>query len=135
MADDERKTVVEGLIEFNAGQGYVWDRKPLNILARSAEGIVLGGLLGEVNLQWLFVAALWVDGANRGRGIGSSLLKKAEAEAVRLNCVGIFLDTYSFQARPFYERLGYAVFGTLDDCPPGQARFYLAKHLSPLSSK
>jgi len=35
------------------------------------------------------------------------------------------LDTYSFQALEFYERLGYAVFGTLDNYPPGQKRIFL----------
>jgi hypothetical protein len=37
------------------------------------------------------------------------------------------VHTYSFQARGFYERLGYAVFGTLDDYPPGQSRIFLHK--------
>jgi hypothetical protein len=37
------------------------------------------------------------------------------------------LDTYNFQARPFYERAGYTVFGELPDHPPGGAKYYLAK--------
>jgi hypothetical protein len=40
------------------------------------------------------------------------------------------LDTFSFQARGFYEKLGYCVFGTLDDYPPGHSRFYLTKRLA-----
>jgi hypothetical protein len=38
-----------------------------------------------------------------------------------------YLFTYSFQARPFYERAGYRVFGELPDHPPGQTKYYLAK--------
>jgi hypothetical protein len=43
----------------------------------------------------------------------------------------VWLDTYSFQARGFYERLGYTVFGTINDYPPGHSRFFLTKTLSP----
>jgi hypothetical protein len=39
------------------------------------------------------------------------------------------LDTFDFQARGFYERNGYELFGTLDDCPPGHKRYYLKKAL------
>ena len=50
----------------------------------------------------------------------------AEAEAIRLGCVGVWLDTFSFQARGFYEKLGYTLFGTIDDYPPGESRFFLS---------
>jgi ribosomal protein S18 acetylase RimI-like enzyme len=55
------------------------------------------------------------------------MLLQAEQEAKARGCRGVWLDTYSFQARGFYERLGYAVFGTLDDYPPGQSRIFLHK--------
>jgi GNAT superfamily N-acetyltransferase len=97
----------------------------------SRKGRVVGGLLGEVNLGWLFVAALWVDPEYRRAGLGTVLLRKAELEAYERGCIGIFLDTYSFQARPFYEKLGYRVFGELRDCPPGEAKFYLSKRIAP----
>jgi hypothetical protein len=41
------------------------------------------------------------------------MLLQAEQEAKARGCRGAWLDTYSFQARGFYERLGYAVFGAL----------------------
>jgi hypothetical protein len=41
----------------------------------------------------------------------------------------VYLDTFHFQARPFYERLGYQLFGTLPDSPPGGMRYYLYKRL------
>jgi predicted N-acetyltransferase YhbS len=84
-----------------------------------------------VNLGWLFIAALWVNEANRGGGIGTALMQEAEKEARHRGCTGIFLDTYSFQARPFYERLGFSVFGELRDCPAGEIRYYLSKLLAP----
>jgi hypothetical protein len=38
------------------------------------------------------------------------------------------VDT-QFGARPFYERLGYSVFGELPDYPPGFSRVFLRKSL------
>jgi ribosomal protein S18 acetylase RimI-like enzyme len=65
----------------------------------------------------------------RGRGVGRQLLTGAEAEAVRRGCLGAWLDTYSFQARGFYERVGYSVFGSIDNYPPGHSRIFLKKVL------
>ena len=67
--------------------------------------------------------------ALRGQGHATRLMAAAEAYAVEKGCVGVVLDTFSFQARPFYERLGYRVFGQLDDYPPGHTRFYMEKRL------
>jgi hypothetical protein len=48
--------------------------------------------------------------------------------------VGVYLDTFEYQARPFYEKLGYDVFGTLDGYPPGYRQYHLAKRFPPESS-
>ena len=124
-----RDTIVDGLLEYNATQGFAWAGRPLGVVARERSGVVVGGLLGQTNIGWLFVSALWVAASRRGRGLGSALLTAAEAEARRRDCVGVYLDTYSFQAKPFYERLGYRVFGELADCPPGATKYYLSKRL------
>jgi ribosomal protein S18 acetylase RimI-like enzyme len=58
------------------------------------------------------------------------MLLQAEQEAIARGCRGAWLDTYSFQARGFYERLGYAVFGILNDYPPGQKRIFCTKSWS-----
>jgi hypothetical protein len=52
-----------------------------------------------------------------------------EVEAILRGCHSAFLDTFSYQARPFYEKLGYEVFGTLNDYPRGHQRFYMQKRL------
>jgi GNAT superfamily N-acetyltransferase len=65
----------------------------------------------------------------RGAGLGRQLMEQAEQEAIHRGCHIIWLDTFTFQARGFYERLGYTVFGTLEDYPPGHSRFFLRKNL------
>jgi GNAT superfamily N-acetyltransferase len=129
LADVDRAVIVDGLVGYNAEHGLVWDGRELSVVARDRSGAVVGGLIGQTNVGWLFVAALWVAAPYRGRGVGTALLTEAEREARRRDCVGVYLDTYSFQARPFYERQGYQLFGTLPDCPPGATKYYLYKRL------
>jgi GNAT superfamily N-acetyltransferase len=130
----DRRLVEEGLIAFNAAHGNLRNIPALTVMLRDPSGAIHGGLLGAVVWQWLFVDSLWVADAHRGQGYGSRLLQAAEEEAVRMGCHSAHLDTFGFQARPFYEKLGYRVFGELPDYPEGQARYYLWKRLSPASS-
>jgi ribosomal protein S18 acetylase RimI-like enzyme len=96
---------------------------------RDADGALAGGLSGVMYWDWLFVAALWVDESQRGRGAGSALLAAAEAHAAAAGCHSVWLDT--FQASGFYEKLGYSVFGRLEAYPEGQTRSFLRKSLAP----
>ena len=65
----------------------------------------------------------------RGAGLGRQLLQRAEAIARERGCHGLWLDTFSFQARGFYEKLGFSLFGEIEDYPPGHSRFFLRKRL------
>lgn len=129
LAAPERDAIADGLLAHNAAQGYPWASRSLSATAREPSGQVIGGLPGQTNLGWLFVSALWVAQDHRGHGIGGALLAEAEAEARRRGCVGVYLDTYTFQARPFDERQGYRLFGELPGCPPGATKYYLCKRL------
>ena len=119
--------VFDGLRDFNRRHAAPPDRAPLVVSASATNGDVIAGLVGETAWRWLFVDLLWVDEGHRRQGIGRRVLRFAEAEARRRNCIGCYLDTFDFQARPFYEREGYSVFGTLADYPVGHRRFFLQK--------
>lgn len=81
--------------------------------------------LGEI----LYVHVLYVDEKYRKRGLGSRLLKKAEEDAKAKGAKLVHLDTFDFQAKDFYLKHGYEIFGTLEDCPKGHNRYYLRKNL------
>ena len=119
--------VVSGLRAFNVGiigdAGY----EPLHVFLRDERGAVVGGLIGHFRWRWAYVEKLWVSEGHRGGGHGRRLMSVAEARAVAARCLGIYLDTFEFQARPFYEKLGYEVFGTLEGYPPGYRQYFLAK--------
>lgn len=128
---DER-VVLDGLLAFNVGflgdPGHV----PIRLFVRDDAGAVLGGLLGHVRWRWLYVAKLWLPEALRGRGHGSRLLREAETYARARARVGASLDTFEYQALPFYRRHGYEVVGRLDGFPPGYCQYILRK--SPLGA-
>jgi GNAT superfamily N-acetyltransferase len=128
------KAIVAPLAEFNAARlGRAELHRPLVILLTDpATDDIVGGLYGTTMFAYLRVDLLFVPEKLRRTGIGRKLLNDAEAEAVRRGCHAASLDTYSFQARGFYERLGYTVYGTLEDCPPGHRRFFLTKRLRPI---
>jgi ribosomal protein S18 acetylase RimI-like enzyme len=96
---------------------------------RGADDEVLGGLLGGIWGGWLHIKFVWVAPPARGRGHASSMVGLAEAYARKRGCHGVHLETFSFQARPLYERLGYKVFGQIDDYPLGHTQFFLKKAL------
>ncbi len=103
---------------------------PFALVVRDGkDGPITGGAWGRSYYQWLFIELLVVPEALRGQGIGSELLRKAEAEARQRACHGVWLDTFSFQARGFYEKHGYAVFGEIADYPAPHSRFFLSKRL------
>jgi len=94
-------------------------------------GAVAGGLWGCSIHQWFQIQLLFVPLALQGRGVGTALMALAEAEAIARDCWGAMVDTFSFQAAPFYRRLGYTIFAELDDFPPGHTRIFLAKRFRP----
>jgi len=111
--------------QFSASDGY----EPLNIFIRNEQNHNIGGLLGETYWSWLHIRILWIDDKYRKRGFGKQLVMEAEKEAQRRGCKNVHLDTHDFQAEEFYKKLGYIVFGVLDDLPLGHKRIYMRKVL------
>jgi predicted GNAT family acetyltransferase len=72
---------------------------------------------------------VWVDTAIRGKGHATELIAATENQVLGRRCRYSYLDTFSFQARPFYEKVGYAVFGTLEDHPEGHSHYFMKKTL------
>ena len=89
----------------------------------------MAGLTAELYWGWMFVDDLWVHESLRHQGYGSRLLAAAEEEAQKRGCARVWLRTFSFQARAFYEKYGYRVVGQLDDYPPGEVFYWMRKDM------
>ncbi|GAC1653519.1 MAG: GNAT family N-acetyltransferase [Gemmatimonadaceae bacterium] len=131
--EEDARAIVEGLRRLNVAVIGDPQEVPLGIFLRNKSGVVRGGLLGRARWQWLYVATLWLPEPARGARYGTRLMHAAEAWAGLHRCVGVFLDTFEYQALLFYQKLGYELFGTLEGYPPGYRQFYLSKRLSAAS--
>ena len=110
------------------------DFRPLVLVVRDPAGAVTGGLWGRTMYRWLWVWHLVLPEGMRRQGLGTRLMRAAAAEATARGCLGAMLDTFSFQAPGFYRRLGYEVFGTVEDMPPGHHVQFMKKRLVPDSA-
>lgn len=126
----DHEAISNRLVAFNENRAGSSGFKEMAILLRNSSGETVGGLWGTLLYDWFYIELLFVPKNARGFGLGTRLLKKAEDIARTHNCIGIWLDTFSFQSPSFYERSGYQVFGTLDDHPRGKRRFFLRKALN-----
>jgi len=124
-----RAAIGRPLREYNESKAAPSQYRHLAVLIEDAAGQVVGGLWGNTAYDWLTVYFLAVPPALRGRGIGAEVLRLAEDEATRRGCHGVWLDTIEFQARGFYERLGYVCFGELPNYPAGFSKFFMRKLL------
>ena len=122
----EVRRLESNLGAFNRERAEPSQYRPLAVFLRNGSDLV-GGASGYTHWKWLFVAHLWVASPLRGGGWGRRLMQAMEAAAIRRGCRAAHLDTFSFQALGFYEKLGYQRFGTLADYPPGESRYFLYK--------
>lgn len=125
---EDRQVVIDRLVAWNLTVAPPEEHRKLVVLARASVGLI-GGLVGHTHWNWLFVSHLWVRDEQRGDGIGTQLMRRAELEAVDRGAEHVHVDTYDFQALPFYERIGYTQFGVLRDYPPGHSRHFLRRDL------
>lgn len=126
LSQADRRLVIQSLVAYNDTRAASEDYRDLTVLSR-CDGIIIGGLIGYTHWNWLFVQQLWVAEGHRQHGIGTSLMAAAESEAVARGCIHAHCDTFDFQALPFYQKLGYQIFGSLADYPVGHTRYFLSK--------
>ena len=101
---------------------------PLDLYVFDGDELV-AGLTGDTWASWLAIELSGSTPTGGGRASGASSSREAERLARERGCIGVRLDTWDFQARPFYEQHGYTVFGVLEDYPPGATEYHMAKRL------
>jgi GNAT superfamily N-acetyltransferase len=134
ISDTAEQRIRQGVRDFGAAVIGEAGFSSLHVYARDPDGSLVGGLVAGTYWSWLHVESLWVSEQHRRKGYGSRLLSVAELEAASRGCRNAFLDTFSFQARPLYERLGYRVIGTIPDFPPHHERYFMIKSIAGNSS-
>jgi GNAT superfamily N-acetyltransferase len=127
---EDFRTILDGVRAFNRVQTGCEPPRPVAYFLRDERGQIVAGVQGSLWGRSMHVDALWVDDAYRGRGFGSRLMTAIENYAVTSGHQLIYLETTSFQALPFYQGLGYEVFGELPEISQGETLFFLMKELT-----
>ena len=124
--------VHDSLIAFNKSQAtFIQEQDPIpkNYIIKDNGKIIAG--INALIYHWriLYIDVLFVDKDHRRKDFGSILLKKVEDEARAVGVELAHLDNFDFQAKDFYLKHGYEIFGVLENCPKGHNRYYLKKNL------
>ncbi len=121
------RAIEKGLREYNSKYAEI-NIKDFTVRF-SYKDEIIGGALGHTYYDWLFLKWLWVHENFRNQGIGTRIMSKVEEIASARSCNGIHLDTFSFQAKEFYQKLGYDVFGNIENHPMQYEKYFLRKYL------
>ncbi|MGV1803327.1 GNAT family N-acetyltransferase [Agrobacterium vitis] len=128
VTSQQKASILDALLTYNNAMALHAFYVEFAILLRDPEsGDVIGGLYGLTDHGWSFVKLLVVPEAYRGLGLGRRLMEEAEAIARRHESEGIWLETFDFQARPFYEKLGFQLFGELEAGEKAHGQYFLKK--------
>jgi ribosomal protein S18 acetylase RimI-like enzyme len=127
LPEAESRVVGAGLEAFNVAAAALQEVRPLTSFARLPTGELVGGAIARTWGRCCEVREVWVDETHRGRGIGSRLMRAVERRAAERGCSTFYLETWSFQARAFYERLGYAVRLAIEGYAPGIAKYVMVR--------
>ena len=126
VAPKDVRFLEDRLYEFNVEQIGFDDGKWLSIFVRDDTGAIVAGLHGWTWCGSCQIQTLWVHRDLRRQSYGKRLMAAAEQEARARGCRQILLDTFSFQAPRFYEKLGFEIIGEAEDFP---RRPHSAHHL------
>lgn len=126
-AQEDSEQVHQKLRDYNAQ--FMGDGKDYNFHIEE-NGRIIAGIVAASVFDTLEVDFLFVDADYRGKGLGKTLLRHVEDQARRDGLKRIILNTYSFQAPNFYQKLGYLVAAELTPCFGTVSQYFLCKELS-----
>lgn len=132
-SEDEKDYLGNMIDEFNNKEA-AFTQSPIfesiNFIVKNNKNEIIGGINSDL-YYWniLFISILWVHDDYRHKGIGSQLMLKVERAAKQKNCTLVHLDTFSFQAKDFYLKQGFEIFGILEGYPGGHKRYYMKKNI------
>lgn len=129
----DHAALLRSMIRDNTARGGPSGHRNIAIIARDADtGEVSSGVWGSILYGWLFIELLYVAEAGRRQGFGSRLLTSVENAAREQGCIGVWLNSYAFQAPGFYRKNGYEAFGELEGASSkdvADSRLYLFRKL------
>lgn len=131
LSPDELARIGDGVTAYGRALAAGGNATPISCGLRDDNGVLIAGASGRTEFRRLFVNYLWVDEDLRGRGLGTEVLRRIEAQALKRGCVDALIETLSDRHAELYERLGYAMMAHVHDYVPGFTRYILIKVWRP----
>ncbi|MFA5828698.1 MAG: GNAT family N-acetyltransferase [Candidatus Shapirobacteria bacterium] len=129
LKEEDRKILVDGMLAYHASKGHPRKKDVFSIVLRDQSDKLLGCVLASVLWNGMEIDSLWVDESIRKQGWGRKLMAAVEAEGTKRGCTFSYTNTFTWQAPEFYEKLGYKLYGKLEDFPKGCCLSYYRKSL------
>jgi len=124
------RQLLDGVRAYNRDRTGNDRPRAVAVFLRDENGRMVGGVQGDLWGRSMHIAALWVDDKYRSQGHGSALMMAVEKYGAENDHPLIYLETTSFQALPFYQGLGYELFGELPEITAGHKLYFLKKEIS-----
>ncbi|APF22715.1 GNAT family N-acetyltransferase [Clostridium butyricum] len=129
--EEESELIVDKIVEYNLSKvpiiqesSFIW----INRVIVDTYGDIIAGINSKMYCwNCVYIDVLWVKEEYRKEGLGSKILNEIEKVAKDKGCYLIHLDTFDFQAKDFYIKHGYDIFGILDECPQRHKRYFMKK--------
>ena len=127
----EAETLNDKVNSFVAQQvSFDGDTEVLKDYVIKENGLIIAGIRACFYLaECLAINVLFVEESHRLKGLGALLLNQVEADARAMGAKLSHLDTFNHQAKDFYLKHGYEIFGVLENCPAEHKRYFMKKIL------
>ncbi|MBP9670635.1 GNAT family N-acetyltransferase, partial [Candidatus Woesebacteria bacterium] len=116
---EDKQVMVDGMLAYHASNGHPRKVDTHSILIKDDSNTLIGCVIVTFLYNGMEIATLWVDEKARGQGLGQKLMEMAEAEGKKRGATLAYTNTFTWQAPGFYEKIGYQLYGKLDDFPVG----------------
>ena len=123
------RTLLDGMRVFNRQSIPDLYSRKITVVVRDKSGAVRGGTIGRIAGDSMYVEVVWNDDEARSHGLGRRMMRLLEDEARKSGAREAWLYTMSFQAKPFYEKLGYTQFAELPWLGGKHHRHFMRKDL------
>lgn len=127
--DQVFKALLEGMRDFNRRAIPDLYSRKITVAVRDKSGMIRGGTIGRIAGDSMYVEVVWNDDDARTKGLGRRMMLMLEDEARKSGAREAWLYTMSFQAKPFYEKLGYTQFAELKWQDGKHKRHFMRKDL------
>jgi len=119
------------MIAYHESKGHIRKEKDdyFSIVLKNTKNETVGAIVVSFRWEAMHIETLWIDQSLRNQGLGTKLMEAVEKEAIKRKCYLSYTDTLSWQAPGFYEKLGYTLYGKLDNYPKGHSLSYFKKDL------